>query len=91
MLRSGPPFSRLSPSLVSSRGRAEHGPERSGSHERATGRTGGLVIRTSTDGKDVVVAIEDSAMGTDMADLERAFNNSGGGATFAFTLPVDPQ
>jgi hypothetical protein len=49
------------------------------------------VIRTSTDGKDVVVAIEDSAMGTDMADLERAFNNSGGGATFAFTLPVDPQ
>jgi hypothetical protein len=52
---------------------------------------GWLVIRTSTDGEDIVVAIEDSAMGTDMADLERVFNNSGGGATFAFTLPVDPQ
>jgi len=51
---------------------------------------GGVVIRPSTDGKDVV-AIEDSAMGTEMADLERAFNNSGGGATFAFALPVDPQ
>ena len=86
-------------------------------------RARGLVIRTSTDGKDVVVAVEDSGTGIDMADLDRLFeplyttkpeglgmglsiartivgahggelrasNNVGGGATFAFTLPVDRQ
>ena len=86
-------------------------------------RARGLVIRTSTDGKDVVVAVEDSGTGIDMADLDRLFeplyttkpeglgmglaiartivgahggelrasNNPGGGATFVFTLPVDPR
>jgi signal transduction histidine kinase len=82
----------------------------------------GLVIRTSVDGKEVVVAIEDSGTGVDMHDLDRLFeplyttkaeglgmglaivrtiigahagelrasNNAGGGATFEFTLPMDP-
>jgi signal transduction histidine kinase len=83
----------------------------------------GLVIRTFSEGKDVVVAVEDSGTGIDMADLDRLFeplyttkpeglgmglsiartivaahggelrasNNSHGGATFAFTLPIDPR
>ena len=83
----------------------------------------GLVIRTFTDGKDVVVAIEDSGTGIDMAHLARLFeplfttkpeglgmglsiartivgahggelrasNNPGGGATFAFTVPIEPR
>jgi signal transduction histidine kinase len=91
----------------------------SGSSDRARG----LVIRTVTDGNDVVVAVEDSGTGIDGADLERLFeplyttkpeglgmglaiartivgahggelrasNNPGGGATFAFTLPVAPR
>jgi signal transduction histidine kinase len=82
-----------------------------------------LVIRTSADGKNVVVAVEDSGTGIDMEDLDRLFqplyttkaeglgmglaiartivgahggelrasNNAGGGATFAFTLPVNPE
>jgi signal transduction histidine kinase len=81
----------------------------------------GLVIRTSVDGKEVVVAVEDSGTGIDVENLDRlaqplyttkaeglgmglaiartivaahggelrASNNAGGGATFAFTLPVD--
>jgi signal transduction histidine kinase len=91
----------------------------SGSNDRARG----LVIRTVTEGNDVVVAVEDSGTGIDSADLDRLFeplyttkpeglgmglaiartivgahggelrasNNAGGGATFAFTLPVDPR
>ena len=87
------------------------------------GRARGLMIRTSTDDRNVIVAVEDSGTGVDMADLDRlfeplyttkreglgmglsiartivgahggemrAFNNAGGGATFAFTLPVGLQ
>jgi signal transduction histidine kinase len=83
----------------------------------------GLAIRTSVNGKDVVVAVEDSGTGIDMDNLERLFqplyttkaeglgmglaiartiveahagelrasNNVGGGATFEFTLPVEPR
>lgn len=83
-------------------------------------RARSLAIRTSTNGKDVVVAVEDSGTGIDTAELDRlceplyttkpeglgmglsiartivgshggellACNNPGGGATFAFTLPV---
>lgn len=82
-----------------------------------------LIIRTSVDGKEVVVAVEDSGTGIDMHELDRLFqplyttkaeglgmglaiartivgahggelrasNNAAGGATFEFTLPVDPQ
>jgi C4-dicarboxylate-specific signal transduction histidine kinase len=85
------------------------------------GRDPALVIRTSTAGATVTVAIEDSGTGIDMHDVERIFqplyttktkglgmglaiartiidahggqlrasNNVAGGATFAFTLPVD--
>jgi signal transduction histidine kinase len=83
-------------------------------------RARSLAIRTSKNGKDVVVAVEDSGTGIDTAELDRlceplyttkpeglgmglsiartivgshggellACNNPGGGATFAFTLPV---
>jgi two-component system sensor kinase FixL len=90
----------------------------------SSGRARGLVIRTCTEGKEVViVAVADSGPGIDLADLDRLFeplyttkpeglgmglsiartivgahggelracNNADGGATFAFTLPVDPR
>jgi two-component system sensor kinase FixL len=89
----------------------------------SNGLARGLVIRTSADGKGVVVAVEDGGTGIDVQDLDRlfqplyttkpeglgmglaiarsiigahggelrAFNNAGGGATFAFTLPVKPE
>jgi signal transduction histidine kinase len=83
-------------------------------------RARGLIIRTSLHASVVIVAVEDSGMGIDTADVDRLFeplyttksdglgmglaiartivgahggelrasNNAGGGATFAFTLPV---
>jgi two-component system, LuxR family, sensor kinase FixL len=58
------------------------------------GRAHGLVIRTSADGKNVVVAVEDSGTGIDMEHVDRLFeplyttkaDGSGMGLSIARTI-----